>query len=90
MAAGNVALQVLVTEMLLSRTRAEAVEPVALQLFARLPTPEQLADADIEVIASLLRPLGLHQEARSYDCFVCSRSRRATRRLRAAGIARIA
>ena len=52
----------LVTEILLSRTRAQAVEPVATRLLARFPSPGDLARADAIEVERVLRPLGLHRK----------------------------
>jgi A/G-specific adenine glycosylase len=52
----------LVTEMLLSRTRASAVEPVALELLSRFPDPPQLARAEPHEVERILYPLGLHHK----------------------------
>lgn len=56
------AYEVLVVEILLARTRAEAVEPVAKQLFERYPTVVDLAAAEPDDIARILYPLGLHRK----------------------------
>ena len=55
----------LVTEILLSRTRAQSVEPVALRLLARFGQPTDLAMADIPEVERILRPLGLHRKRAS-------------------------
>jgi A/G-specific adenine glycosylase len=52
---------VLVSEILLARTRAEAVDPVARKLLARFSTPRDVAAAPVRQIERLLRPLGLHR-----------------------------
>lgn len=54
--------QVLFTEMLLSRTRAENVEPVAQALFAAYPTVERLAAAPIKDVEKIVFPLGLFRK----------------------------
>lgn len=62
----------LVTEILLSRTRAQAVEPVAIELLARFPRPADLAQADIGALERLLYPLGLHRK-RAQHLVACAR-----------------
>lgn len=51
----------LVTEMLLRKTRAESVEPIVTELFRCHPDLPSLAQADIAELEGLLRPLGLHR-----------------------------
>lgn len=53
---------VLVAELLLTRTRAESVEPVAQKLLARFPDAVALAGADLEEVERVLFPLGLHRK----------------------------
>jgi A/G-specific adenine glycosylase len=53
---------VLLIEILLSRTRAEAVEPIARSLLASFPVPERLAGQRTPQVEGLLRPLGLHRK----------------------------
>lgn len=62
----------LVTEILLSRTRAQSVEPVAMRLLARFPEATDLAHADIGEVALILRPLGLHRK-RALRLVECAR-----------------
>lgn len=52
---------ILVTEILVARTRAESVDPVIRRLMRRFPSPERLATAQHTAVASILRPLGLHR-----------------------------
>lgn len=52
---------VLLSEILLARTRAEAVEPVVRQLVGRFPEPADIAQAGISDIETILHPLGLHR-----------------------------
>jgi len=52
---------ILVTEVLVARTRAESVDPVVRRLMQRFPSPARLAAARHTVIARILRPLGLHR-----------------------------
>lgn len=51
--------KVLVCEMLLRKTRADAVEPVADMLLRRYPNPQKLASARRSSLETMLRPLGL-------------------------------
>lgn len=46
------------TEILLQRTRADAVHEIYDDFFTRFPEPEALRDADEEEIRSTVRPLG--------------------------------
>lgn len=55
--------RVLVAEVLLQRTRAEAVVPVYREVFRRWPTARRLAAAQVTSIASVIRPLGLRYRA---------------------------
>lgn len=50
---------ILLSEMMLIRTRADLVVNVYVNFVKRFPTPEQLAQGDDEEVASLLTPLGL-------------------------------
>jgi len=56
------AYELLVIEILLARTRAESVEPVATRLLERYPTVEDLAAADPAEVAGILYPLGLYRK----------------------------
>ncbi len=53
---------ILVVEILLSKTRAEVVAPVARALLDRFPTPHDLRAAPVRQIERLLYPLGLHRK----------------------------
>lgn len=64
--------QLLIIEMLLSRTRAAAVEPIAINLLSRFPGPEDLAIAQPKQIAEILYPLGLHRK-RALQLISCAR-----------------
>src|SRR3569832_2382857 len=65
--------QVLVTEILLSKTRAEVVEPFVLELFKRFPNAVRLKKASQRSLERLLYPLGLLRLcARSLILCVCS------------------
>lgn len=65
------AFAVVVTEILLTKTRAELVEPVALQLLKRYSRPDLLARAETRVLERLLYPLGLHRK-RSRGLIACA------------------
>jgi A/G-specific adenine glycosylase len=52
----------LIIEILLARTRADAVSPVAKYLLKRYPTPKDLAQADIQDLENILKPLGLFRK----------------------------
>jgi len=54
--------RILVIEVLLARTRAEAVEPVAARLIRRYPTVQQLAAASVRELEEIVRPLGLFRK----------------------------
>jgi A/G-specific adenine glycosylase len=52
--------KVLVAEVLLGATLASKVEPIYDEFIERYPSLEDLAEADVEELATLLEPLGLH------------------------------
>lgn len=52
---------ILVTEILVARTRAQSVDPVVRRVMRRFPVPERLAAASHVTLAAILRPLGLHR-----------------------------
>jgi A/G-specific adenine glycosylase len=54
---------VLVTESLLTRTRAEAVAAVIEELWRRFPAPNDLASASAEDVATVVATLGLKKRA---------------------------
>jgi A/G-specific adenine glycosylase len=54
-------VRVLLSEMLLRKTRASSAEPILEKLLGKYPDPESLAAADPEDIQSIIRPLGLHR-----------------------------
>lgn len=54
--------EILVVEILLSRTRAEAVQPVALRLIEQFPTAQALAIADAEAVERIVYSLGLYRK----------------------------
>lgn len=56
------AFSMLVVEVLLVRTRAEAVASVAKTLLTRFPTPTALLSADPHELQGLLKPLGLFRK----------------------------
>jgi len=64
---------VLVTEILVARTRAESVDPVVRRLMDRFPTPLELSCARHTTVAAMLRPLGLHR-TRARLLVRCARS----------------
>lgn len=53
---------VLVTEILLARTRAEAVEPVAKRLLQRYPNAKALREAPVRSVQRMVYPLGLYRK----------------------------
>lgn len=63
----------LVTEILLTKTRAELAAPVAKQVLARYPTPRKLARANANTLARLLYPLGLHNK-RAHGLIRCAKT----------------
>lgn len=54
---------VLVAEVLLQRTRADAVVPVYRELFRRWPSARRLAHAQVRSVRAVIRPLGLGYRA---------------------------
>jgi A/G-specific adenine glycosylase len=54
--------RVLVAELLLTRTRAESVAGVIGSVFVSYPDVDSMAAADIDRLAHILRPLGLHRK----------------------------
>ena len=65
--------EILVTEVLLTRTRAEAVEPVAKRLLATYPDAAALADAATDDVRNILYPLGLFRK-RARALVACARA----------------
>jgi A/G-specific adenine glycosylase len=57
------AYAVLIGEVLLQRTRGEAVVPVFDEFVRRWPNPEDLSRARVSSIAAVIRPLGLAKRA---------------------------
>lgn len=55
--------QILVAEILLTRTPAEAVAEVVEELWSRFPTPADMAGGPAEEIAAVIKPLGLAKRA---------------------------
>jgi methyl-CpG-binding domain protein 4 len=53
--------RVIVASVLLNRTSHLAVRPILMELFEKWPSPSALGRADVEDLAALLRPLGLHR-----------------------------
>src|SRR5262249_44926642 len=66
------AFAVLVTEILLTKTRAELVEPIALVLLQRFQNPSELARAVPRDLERLLFPLGLHRK-RARSLIACAK-----------------
>lgn len=52
----------LIVEVLLARTRAESVEPVAREFIGRFPDPAALRQADRAEVEDVIRPLGLFRK----------------------------
>jgi A/G-specific adenine glycosylase len=50
---------ILVAEFLLQKTDADTVDPIYRNFLERYPTPDKLAQATVEDISKLLKPLGL-------------------------------
>lgn len=63
---------ILVVEILLTKTRAEVVEPVALRILNRFPDAGTLARANPRTLERLLYPLGLHRK-RARQMIACAR-----------------
>lgn len=55
--------QILITESLLARTRADAVAKVIDEMWRRFPNPSALASASVESVAEVIAPLGLRKRA---------------------------
>lgn len=64
---------ILVTEILLAKTRAELVSPIAEKLLTRYPRPRDLAVARRRDLESLLYPLGLYRK-RAEHLVRCARA----------------
>jgi A/G-specific adenine glycosylase len=64
--------QVLVTEILLAKTQADVVAPIAATLLARYRDPGSLADAQLRELQRLLYPLGLYRK-RARHLKACAR-----------------
>jgi len=62
---------ILVVEILLTKTRAEIVAPVAPLLLSRFPTPSALAGAKRQSLERILYPLGLHRK-RARQLIACA------------------
>ncbi|MDO5049140.1 MAG: endonuclease III [Actinomycetaceae bacterium] len=52
--------ELLVATILSAQTTDERVNTVTPQLFAKYPTPRDMAGADVEEVAQIVRPLGFH------------------------------
>jgi A/G-specific adenine glycosylase len=70
---GFFAFGTLIVEMLLTRTIARAVEPVARRLLNEYPDAERLAGADLARIERTLHPLGLHRK-RAQMLLLCAQA----------------
>ena len=55
--------RILICEVLLRRSRSATVAKVAERFFKRWPTPAALADAELEDVTDVIRPLGLTKRA---------------------------
>lgn len=55
--------RILICEVLLRRSRSSTVAKVAERFFERWPTPATLADAEVEDVTDVIRPLGLTKRA---------------------------
>jgi len=64
--------QILVTEILLAKTQADVVAPIATTLLARYRDPSALAGARLRDLQRLLYPLGLHRK-RARNLKACAR-----------------
>ena len=62
---------ILVVEILLTKTRAEIVAPVAPLLLSRFPTPSALAGAKRQSLERILYPLDLHRK-RARQLIACA------------------
>ena len=54
--------KLLVIVLFLNKTRGIVSVPLCRKLFAKYPSPESLASANLEDLTSLIRPLGLHRK----------------------------
>jgi A/G-specific adenine glycosylase len=66
------AFSILIVETLLTRTRADAVEPVASKLLERFPYPQKLARAKVKEVERILFPIGLHRK-RTAQLLACAK-----------------
>jgi A/G-specific adenine glycosylase len=66
------AFSILIVETLLTRTRADAVEPVASKLLDRFSQPQKLARAKVKEVERILFPLGLHRK-RAAQLLACAK-----------------
>ena len=76
---GVSAYQILVTEMLLRKTKSESVAKISPTLFKKYPTPASMAGAKISSIERMLQPLGLSKirskAIRSVSSYIVDRNR---------------
>src|SRR5688572_28607047 len=63
----------IVIEIMLAKSRAEVVEPVARQAIECFTTPEELAIAKVRDLEELVFPLGLHRK-RSRHLVACAKA----------------
>lgn len=54
--------RLLVVCSLCNKTRGAVASPVAVALFSRWPTAEEMAEAPLDELAAMLRPIGLHRK----------------------------
>lgn len=66
------AFSILIVETLLTRTRANAVAPVASELLDRFPHPQKLARAKQKEVERILYPIGLHRK-RAAQLLACAK-----------------
>lgn len=57
--------RLLVATIFLNKTKGEAANPMFKEVFKQYPTVESLANADVDKLASVIRPLGLHRQRAS-------------------------
>lgn len=70
---GVAPFKVLVTEILLAKTKAELAAPIATDLLLRYPSPHALSNADQGELENLLYPLGLHRK-RARHLIACAKA----------------
>lgn len=65
--------EILLTEILLAKSRAEVVEPIAKKMHEQFASPAVLARADVRKLERLVFPLGLHRK-RSRHLKACAKA----------------